>query len=108
MVQWLNNLPANVGDLGLILRVGRSPGGGHGNLLQDSCLGNPMDRGAWQTMVHRVTKNQIQLKSLSTHERMQLCGCNKYYLKWVNFINELYLKRCILENIGAQLSFWTN
>ena len=67
-----------------------------------------MDRGAWQTMVHRVTKNQIQLKSLSTHERMQLCGCNKYYLKWVNFINELYLKRCILENIGAQLSFWTN
>ena len=41
MVQWLNNLPANVGDLGLILRVGRSPGGGHGNLLQDSCLENP-------------------------------------------------------------------
>ena len=68
-----------------------------------------MDRGAWHTMVHSVTKNQIQLKPLSTHVRMQLCGCNKYDLKWVDFIiSELYLKRCILGNVGAQLSFWTN
>ena len=36
------------GDTGLIPRLGRSPGGGHGNPLQHSCLENPMDRGAWQ------------------------------------------------------------
>ena len=45
-----------VGDLGSILGSGRSPGEGNGNPLQYSCLGNPMDRGAWQGAVHRVTK----------------------------------------------------
>ena len=39
--------PCNVGDLGLIPGLGRSPGEGNGNLLQYSCLGNPMNRGAW-------------------------------------------------------------
>ena len=48
----------NVGDLGSIPGWGRSPGGGHGNPLQHSCLENPMDRGAWWAMVHRVTKSQ--------------------------------------------------
>ena len=44
-------------DVGLIPGSGRSPGGGHGNLLQYSCLENPMDRGAWwATTVHRVSK----------------------------------------------------
>ena len=45
------NLPANAGDVrdaGLIPGRGRSPGGGNGTLLQYSCLGNPMDREAWQ------------------------------------------------------------
>ena len=50
------NLPANAGDMGSILGLGRSPGGGHGNPLQYSCLQNPMDRGAWQATVHRVTE----------------------------------------------------
>ena len=45
------------GDLGLIPGLGRSPGGGHGNPLQYSCLENPMDRGTWQATVHRVTKS---------------------------------------------------
>ena len=40
------NLPANVGDVGSIPGSGRSPGGGHGNPSQYSCLENPMDRGA--------------------------------------------------------------
>ena len=44
-------------DAGLIPGSGRSPGGGHGNPLQCSCLENPMDRGAWQTTVHRITKS---------------------------------------------------
>ena len=48
----------NVGDLGSIPGSGRSPGGGHGNPLQYSCLENPMDRGAWWATVHGVTKSQ--------------------------------------------------
>ena len=47
---------ANAGDVGLIPASGRSPGGRNGNSLQYSCLGNPMDRGAWQATVHGVTK----------------------------------------------------
>ena len=50
------NLPANAGDAGLIPGLGRSPGGGNGNPLQYSCLGIPMDRGAWQDIVLEVTK----------------------------------------------------
>ena len=46
----------DAGDLGLIPGLGRSPGGGHGNTLQYSCLENPMDRGAWWATVHRVHK----------------------------------------------------
>ena len=43
-------------DPGSVPGSGRSPGGGNGNPLQYSCLGNPMDRGAWQAIVHGVTK----------------------------------------------------
>ena len=53
----------SVGDLGLIPELGRSPGGGHGNPLQYSCLENPMDRGAWRATVHGVTKSQTQLSN---------------------------------------------
>jgi len=55
----VKNLPATAGDirdLGLISRLGRSPGGGHGNPLQYSCLENPMDRGIWWVTVHRVAE----------------------------------------------------
>ena len=52
----VRNLPANAGDVGLIPGLGRSPGEGNGNLLQYSCLGNPVDRGAWWATVHGVTK----------------------------------------------------
>ena len=52
----VKNQPANAGDSGLIPVSGRSYGGGHGNPLQYSCLENPMDRGAWQSTVHRVAK----------------------------------------------------
>ena len=56
----VKNLPANAGDardVGLIPGLGRSPGGGNGNLLQYSCLENITDRRAWQVTVHRVAKN---------------------------------------------------
>ena len=45
-------------DVSSIPGWGRSPGGGHGNPLQYSCLENPMDRGAWRATVHRVTESQ--------------------------------------------------
>ena len=67
------NLPANAGDVrdkSLIPGSGRSPGGGHGNTLQYSCLEIPMDRGAWRATVHEVAKSQTKLKQLSTHARM--------------------------------------
>ena len=50
------------GDVGLIPGSGRSPGGGHGNPLQYSCLKNPMNRGVWQGLVHRVAKSRTLLK----------------------------------------------
>ena len=56
---WLSGkeLPASAGDVGPISGLGRSPGGGDGNPLQYSCLGNFMDRGAWWAMVLRVAKS---------------------------------------------------
>ena len=50
--------------------LGRSPGGGHGNPLQYSCLGNSTDRGTWRAMVHKVAKSLTRLKQLSTHVRL--------------------------------------
>ena len=49
------------GDADLIPASGRSPGGGHGNPLQCSCLENPMDGGAWQATVPRAAKSRTQL-----------------------------------------------
>ena len=51
----------DTGDVGSIPRLGRSPGGRHGNPRQYSCQENPMDRGAWQATVHGVTKSQTRL-----------------------------------------------
>ena len=52
----VKNPPANATDRGLIPGSRRSFGGGNGNPLQYSCLGNPMDRGAWRATVHGVAK----------------------------------------------------
>ena len=55
------NPPGNAGgtrDVGTIPGFGRSPGGGHDNPLQYSCLENPTDRGAWKATVHKVAKSQ--------------------------------------------------
>ena len=59
----IKNPPANAEDVGSIPERGRSPGGGNYNLLQYSCLENPMDRGAWRAIVHEVAKET----QLSTH-----------------------------------------
>ena len=63
----VKNPPAILGDIrdvGLIPGSGGSPGEGHGNPLQYSCLENPMDRGAWWATVHRIIKSQTWLKQL--------------------------------------------
>ena len=65
----VKNPPANTGDvrdMSSIPGSGRSPGGGHDNPLQYSCLENSMDKGVWWAMVHAVTKSQTRLKPLST------------------------------------------
>ena len=68
MVLVVKNSPANAGDLidtGSIPGLGRSPGGGHGNPFQYSCLENPMDKGAWWATVHRVAKSWTPLSNLA-------------------------------------------
>ena len=57
----VKNRPANAGDTGTILGLGRAPGEENGNPLQYSCLENPLDRGAWQATVHGVTKSWTRL-----------------------------------------------
>ena len=56
-VKKVKNRPDNAGDMGLISGLGGSPGEGNGNPFQWSCLGNPMDRGAWWATVHGVAKS---------------------------------------------------
>ena len=66
----VKNPPANAGDItdvGLIPGLGRSLGGRYGNPFQYSCLENPMDRGAWQATVYRVSKSRTRLKWLSKY-----------------------------------------
>ena len=64
----------HAGDSCSIPGLGRSPGAGTGNPLLHSFLENPMDRGAWQATVHRVTKSQTRLKGLSTHTHARATG----------------------------------
>ena len=52
----VKNPPANAGDMGSVPELGKSSGEGNGNPLQNSCLGNLIDRGAWWATVHGVTK----------------------------------------------------
>jgi len=59
----VKNSPAKAGVTGDLVSISgsrRTPGGGHGNTLQYSCLENPIDRGAWWATVLRVTKSQTQ------------------------------------------------
>ena len=65
----VKNPPANAGDardMDLIPGLGRYPGGGHGNLLQYSCLENSMDRETWQAIVHGVTKELDMTEHIHT------------------------------------------
>ena len=57
----VKNPPAKAGNTGSILGLGKSPAGGNGNPLQYSCLGNSMERGAWEATVHGVAKESHDL-----------------------------------------------
>ena len=67
----VKNLRAKAGDAGLILGLGRSPGGGNGNPLQYSSLENRMGRGAWWATVHEVAQSRTQLKQLHTSKLLR-------------------------------------
>ena len=68
----VKNPPANAGNIREVASIpglGRSPGGGHGNVLQYSCLENAMDRGACRATVDKVAKSWTQLKCLSKQRK---------------------------------------
>ena len=71
----VKNPPVKVGDMDFIPGWGRSPGEGNGNPLQDSCLGNPMDRKAWRVTASRVAKSPTRLKRLNNSNKD--CSLNK-------------------------------
>ena len=78
----VKNPPTNAGDVrdeGSIPGSGRSPRGGHGNLLQYSYLENLMDRGAWWATVHRVAKSRTWLKQLSMHACTHRAYCFNHF-----------------------------
>ena len=78
MVLVVKKPPANAGDIrdaGSIPGLGISPGEGNGNSLQYSCLEKPMDRGAWQAMVHRVTRVRRDRSDLAQNNRTTCKPC---------------------------------
>ena len=90
----------HAGDQSSIPGSGRSYGEGNGNPLQYSCLENPMNRGAWWGIVHRVAKNQAQLKWLSTHTQKEreyiisvLLGSNANHYT-LNYVGKWYVCCC--------------
>ena len=91
----VKNLPANAGDVSLIPGSGRSSGEGSGNPLHYSCLGNPVDRGAWQVTVHGVAKSGTQLSTHTNNNNVyaSVCVCVCVYAVMVVTIIEIILNR---------------
>ena len=91
----MKNMPANAGDAGSIPGSGRSPGGVNGNRLQYSCLENPMDRGAWQSVVHGVAEESDVTEQVHRLSKVTL------HLKILHHI--LFLDRTSTEQIAYEL-----
>ena len=66
----VKNSPASAGESGSIPGLGKSPGEGNGTPLQYSCLGNPMDRGAWRATAHGIAKSRTQLRTRISHQNV--------------------------------------
>ena len=91
----VKNLSASAGDLrdvGLIPGLGRSPGGGHGNPLQNSCLENLIERGAWWATVYGVTQSRTCLKQLSMHACIGKKVFKKLFFSLENNLMYLFFK----------------
>ena len=75
MAEWVKNLPAmqerDTEDMGLIPRLGRFPGGGHGIARQYSCLESPMDNRTWRATVQRLAKSHTRLSIYNMHTYMR-------------------------------------
>ena len=83
----VKNLPVNTENASSIPNPGRSPGGGNGNPLQSSCLGNPMNRGDWQATVDTVAESQTWLKSNQSNPQTSLFSfyIPMYFLSPISF-----------------------
>ena len=99
--------------MGFVPGSGRPPGGGQGNLLQYSCLENPIDRGSWRATAHGVTKSRTRLKQLSMHSHIQikrLCKVVEESLVINDYCINVYMyKACINEVIikkNAERNRW--
>ena len=68
----VKNMPSNARDAGSVPGLGRCPGEGNGNPLQYSCLGNPMDRGAWQVTVHGVAKESDMTEQVNNNNNVEM------------------------------------
>ena len=100
----------DTGDLGSIPGSWRAPGEGNGNPPQYSCLGNPMDRGAWRATAHGVAKSWTELKQLSTHSSFREIVLNwgKFYFPahiWQNLVTVLVVT--IGEALLASNRWWS-
>ena len=97
----VKNRAANAGDkrnVGSISGLRRSPGGGHGNPLQYSCLENPVDRGAWHSIVYGVTKSWTRLKRLSMHPRIFMLQGHAIFKLCAFFFSSLLKYRILFRN----------
>ena len=114
----VKNPPASAGDVrdvGSISGPGRSPGRGHGNTLQYSCLENPMDRGGWWATVYGVAKSRTRLKRLSMSMCMWMFYCvyvphllYPFICQWTFRLLLClgYCKQCCSEH-WIHVFFWT-
>ena len=95
VAQPVENPPASAGDVGSVPEWRRSPGEGHDNPLQYSCLENPMDRGAWRPTVHGVTKCWTWLKRLRIHAK------EKKREKWVFYSFPFFRTKEIKKTVSS-------
>ena len=110
----------DVTDSGSIPGWGRSPGGGHGNPLQCSCLDSPMDRGAWRATVHGVAQSQTRLSDLArTHAKVSLsCTSDccygrsslpqRFLLKGQLWTHKIFILSTLQSDIFLQNLHFTN